>query len=412
MREWMLVITGMLLSAHLVGADYTFHRVAARRGDGVLALLRRYELDRHSCNLNQFYDLNKLSRTAGLIEGRLYFLPITLWQYNGKSIRSTIGINDWTQAVRIQKFNERMLDQKLRNKTFQSSKILWVPYHELQCPEEISPASAPVAAEPATAPEPLLPEESDEAVVKKGPRYFPIFGEKWAYTPLKSNKLKGQVFYISTGHGGPDPGAMSRKGNFSLCEDEYAYDVGLRLVRHLVAYGATTYMINRDPNDGIRSGERLACDNDEVLWGNVRMVRQQKPRLFQRSDIINDLYDRHAKQGITVQKALYIHVDSRNQKEQTDVFFYYFPGDEAARKMALGLHGILRNKYAKYQGKNRYSGSVTSRDLHMLRETKTQSVYVELANIKNPYDQKRILLESNREALARWLFEGMVGFAP
>ena len=51
-------------------------------------------------------------------------------------------------------------------------------------------------------------------------------------------------------------------------------------------------MITRDPNDGIRTGKYLKCDVDEVVWGNEKILRSQKPRLFQRSDIINNLYEK------------------------------------------------------------------------------------------------------------------------
>ena len=44
----------------------------------------------------------------------------------------------------------------------------------------------------------------------------------------------------------------------------------------------------------------------------------------------------------------------------------------------------------------------------MLRETLTPSVYVELANIRNKFDQQRVILESNRQALADWLLEGIL----
>jgi len=34
-------------------------------------------------------------------------------------------------------------------------------------------------------------------------------------------------------------------------------------------------------------------------------------------------------------------------------------------------------------------------------------VFVELANITNAADQKRLLINTNRQALANWLFEGL-----
>ncbi len=302
--------------------------------------------------------------------------------------------------MRIQDYNDRMQANQLRKDAFRKSGVLWVPYHELNCPEEVVATFAANVEGGET--------DDEGNTGSSSGRNFPIFGKKYAYTPLASDRLNGQVFYVVSGHGGPDPGAMTTTNGYSLCEDEYAYDVALRLCRHLIANGATAYMITRDYNDGIRSGSYLPCDYDEVLWGDVEMMLQLKPRLFQRSNVINELYEKHAKQGVVDQKLIIIHVDSRNKGKQIDLFFYHKPGSEESRQFALQLHDTMKRKYKKYRASGHYHGTVTSRDLHMLRETLPTSVYIELGNIRNSFDQQRVILESNRQALANWLFEGLL----
>jgi N-acetylmuramoyl-L-alanine amidase len=373
----------------------TFHQVPALPGDGIISMLRRYQLEQYSCNFEQFYKLNNLNRKSQLIAGRKYQLPIMVYQFNGKTIRSSIGIEDYQTALRIQKYNERMHEAQLREKTFQKDKVLWVPYHELNCPKPDLAIESPVEE---------VPEEDEK---NTGKRQFPIFGKKYAYTPLISNKLRGKVFYISSGHGGPDPGAVGRRGKRSLCEDEYAYDVALRLCRLLISHGATAYMILRDDNDGIRSGEILPCDKDETVWGGASIPAWQKVRLTQRSDIINELYDRNRLAGVTDQLAIEIHVDSRSSKKRIDAFFCHHYTSDAGKKIAQNLYNTFKQKYAIYQKGRGYWGEVESRDLHMLRECKPVSVFVELANIKNYADQQRLIIEKNRQLLAEWLFEGL-----
>ncbi|MCB0635582.1 MAG: N-acetylmuramoyl-L-alanine amidase, partial [Lewinella sp.] len=236
----------------------------------------------------------------------------------------------------------------------------------------------------------------------------PIFGPDYAYTPLASNTLRGKVFYIVSGHGGPDPGAIGQRGNYRLCEDEYAYDVALRLCRNLIAHGATAYMINRDDNDGIRNDKFLDCDQDEVIWGGIEQSPIQRTRLTQRSDVINELYEKHRLQGVTEQTAIIIHVDSRSRSERTDVFFYHHPSSEEGNELAHRLHRVMRQKYRQYRTNGDYHGTVSGRDLHMLRECTPTSVYIELANIRNIYDQQRIILERNRQLLADWILEGLM----
>ncbi len=375
-----------------------FYKTNALPGDGVFSILRRYNLDRNSCNHDQFYKINKLKSGAQLKVGKTYFLPILIYSFNGKTIRSSIGIDDWNVAKSIEDYNNVMFKDGYRQKSFKEDKILWVPFHFLNCPDvDVPPANE------------LTPEngEANLAVEPSGSRIFPIFGKKYEHVPLISNDLRGKVYFIESGHGGPDPGAMVSKNKHLMCEDEYAYDVALRLVKNLVARGATAYMITRDPNDGIRDEEYLDCDYDEVVWGNEAILRSQKPRLFQRSDVINELYEKHEKQGVSQQKLIVIHVDSRGKREQTDLYFYYYPGDAAGKKLATQMHKSMEKHYDKFRSGRGYYGTVTSRDLHMLRETKVPSAYIELGNIRHPTDQKRLMLPQNRQLLADWLFEGL-----
>jgi N-acetylmuramoyl-L-alanine amidase len=44
----------------------------------------------------------------------------------------------------------------------------------------------------------------------------------------------------------------------------------------------------------------------------------------------------------------------------------------------------------------------------VLRHTQPAGVYLELGNIRNPRDQQRLVLENNRQALAKWIAEAIV----
>ena len=444
----LLFLTAFLLFSFFAIGEPFFHKVSAKSGDSISSLLARYKLNNYKCNYQQFYKLNDLDHKSFLYEGKEYYLPVMIYEYNGKSIRSTIGIEDWTQAVRIKNYNEYLLNQNLRKQTLLASKILWVPFHELNCLNQeinvkIENEEKPVdyiLAQPEVIPVGSIASKKNQkpfkfvdspkyftvhsveekkkvtrkyvktkriVKAKAGDRIFSIFGDANAHVPLIDESLKGKVFYVVSGHGGPDAGAVGKIGRALLCEDEYAYDVSLRLVRNLIAHGATAYMVTRDPNDGIRSERLLKNDQDEYCWGNLKMPRGQKKRLFQRSDMVNALYLKHKKQGIHDQRLIAIHVDSRSVREQTDLFFYYFPNSDAGKKLAKKIHRTVKAKYKKLRPGRGYTGTVTARDLHMLRETPATSVYVELGNIKNTYDRKRILPASNRQALADWLFEGL-----
>lgn len=395
MLQFGLNLLLVLLSFSLFSKEEAaFLKVAALPGDGVLSMMRRYELEQYSCNFEQFYKLNKLTKKSALHIGKDYLLPILVYNFDGKTIRSSVGIKDFDTALRIQKYNERMQDAQLREQSFRANKILWVPYHELKCPSPDLDMPSPVEPEPELA--------------TSGKRVFPIFGKTYAKTPLLSNRLKGKVFFISSGHGGPDPGALGRRAGRTICEDEYAYDVSLRLCRLLIAHGATAYMVIRDEDDGIRNGDILQCDQDETVWGGEKVKIRQKPRLFQRSDLINELYEKHRLQGVSQQTMIEIHVDSRSRGERVDAFFCHRASSKEGKRLAQNLQSTFRSKYARLQQGRNYQGKVENhRDLHMLRECKPRAVFVELANIRNYSDQQRIVLAKNRQLLAEWLFEGL-----
>jgi len=404
-----------------------YHKVEARSGDRIRSLLDRYFLADYTCNFDQFYKLNDLKKTSKLNAGQSYILPVLIYEYNGKSIKTSVGFNNWEPAHRIKKYNERLKRNKLRRSTLVKSKIIWVPYHELYClksaPKEkpniaagltnVSPSKQKEDTKKAKERKAKVQPKIDEAIINEskklsGYRKFPIFGKKHAYVPLIDNKLRGKVYYVVSGHGGPDVGAVGKKGKIKLCEDEYAYDVSLRLVRKLLEHGAIAYMIVRDPNDGLRNGEILPCDYDEYCWGNFKIPRGQKDRLYQRSDAINKLFERHKKQGIKDQTVVTIHIDSNSENHRADVFFYYFPGSSPGKKLALKVRDTLKAKYQQNRKSGKYTGKVSARDLHMLREPKPTSIFIELGNIRNKFDQQRFIQENNRQALSNWLFEGLV----
>ncbi|MEM8583016.1 MAG: N-acetylmuramoyl-L-alanine amidase [Bacteroidota bacterium] len=387
----------------------------AERGDGIYGLLRRYSLADDRCNIDEFCKLNNMAREDQLIVGQSYRLPIQVYTYNGESIRSTIDDNDWDQAVAIQAYNETMLEAGRRSQDYRDDRVLWIAHHLRHCRsiEEATSesADATTATNTAVSQSDVLDREitpvGDQATTS-GNRVFDIFGPEYARVPLVDSKLTGRIFYIVSGHGGPDPGSIGTRAGHRLCEDEYAYDVALRLCREIIKHGGVAYMVTRDDNDGIRSEEYLDCDKDEKYWGGVAMSQSQRTRLFQRSDIINGLFRSNKQLGVEDQTLIAIHVDSRNSARRIDAFFYYHRDDPTGLSLATNMQAVLDRQYRRVQPGREYSGTVSARDLHMLRETEVPGVYIELANIRNPVDQQRIVLERNRQLLAEWLLLGLL----
>ncbi|MCB2205946.1 N-acetylmuramoyl-L-alanine amidase [bacterium] len=238
-------------------------------------------------------------------------------------------------------------------------------------------------------------------------RSFPIFGSAYADVEVRDHRLRGAVYYIVSGHGGPDSGARGKRNGKTLCEDEYAYDVALRLARNLLSHDAKVYIITRDENDGIRDEKYLACDSDETIWRGKAIPRGQLARLRQRTDVVNALHrrNRHA----AYQRQIVLHVDSRQKGSRVDIFFYHHSESTAGRRTASQLQRTIEEKYRRHQPSRGYHGTVDARDrLYMLRKTLPRTVYIELGNIRNSQDQRRFVSVDNRQALANWLSEGLL----
>lgn len=313
----------------------------------------------------------------------LYAQDTKAFALKGEGIYSILRRHGLDPSVHMDKFIEL-------NKTLLGAENVLIEGQHYLLPAALTKTEAVAAA------------VSDKAEVLR----IPIFGKKYEELRVRNKTLEGAVYYLLAGHGGPDPGAMSEYGAYYLSEDEYAYDVTLRLARRLMEFGAEVYMIIQDPDDGIRDDAILGLDADEVCYPGAPIPAGQKDRLKQRTDAVNRLF---AKYAGAYQRLIAIHIDSRKLGENIDVFFYHHHRSKAGEQLATHIHETFRTKYAIHQPARKYEGSVTSRSsLYIIRNTHPPTVFIELGNIKNTQDQRRFVLNDNRQALANWITEGVL----
>ena len=403
-------------------------QIKAKKGQGVLSLMREFNLTPYSCSLDEFYKINGLKKSDGLIEGKSYFLPIIITKFDGKSIRSSLNIKDYDLAKSIENFND--INKETRKGDFRKNKVLWVP------PYQSCNASTDIAKQAnikevknisektkSISRELVADKKIDDIVhadntkietlspvlkrVSNTKINFDLFGKKYAEVNIETDELAGQAFYIVPGHGGPDPGAVAKNvnGKFDVCEDEYAYDVSLRLAKNLLEKGAEVFVIIQDKNDGIRDEEFLDGDTDEVCMGGQEIPLNQKKRLRQGMKKVNSLYHKNHKK-FAKHWMVSIHVDSRPSEDRQDVFFYYQADSKASKQKTIDIQKVFNEKY---ETQNReYNGSVSTRPLYVIRASRPEPIFIELGNILNVKDRDRILKPSNRQLLANWITEGFL----
>ena len=234
-----------------------------------------------------------------------------------------------------------------------------------------------------------------------------LFGDSYENVEVIDQRLAGAVFYLISGHGGPDPGGIGKDGNHTLYEDEYAYDITLRFGRRLMEHGAQVYFIIRDPESGIQDARYLSNSRTEVCYPNQKIPLNQKARLHQRTAAVNKLY-RSQNSGSDYKRCVAIHVDARKKHEMIDLFFYHHQNSGLGKRLAETMRKTVKEKYGINQPGRVYKGTVASRNLYVVRETVPPVVFIEVGNIHHKRDQARLTEPNNRQAIANWLCEGIL----
>jgi N-acetylmuramoyl-L-alanine amidase len=340
---------------------YAQEKDKPRQGEGIHAFLRR-----HNRNSSQYYqefvklNKDKLGKKNALLSGIFYVLPPIAEDSKKSNVRSVQGT-----------------------------------------PDELDTLDANV---------PKLSKEADiiepQSIKNKKSKtgHQPLFGPEYANYTVLDDELEGACFFLSSGHGGPDCGAIAKVDGQELHEDEYAYDITLRLARNLLQHGATVYIIIQDAKDGIRDGRYLNNSRKETCMGQT-IPLNQNARLQQRANKINSLSHKVKEK---YQRAVFIHLDSRSKKKQLDVFFYYQDNRKKSLRLAETMRQTFENQYAKKQPGRGFSGTVSTRNLAVMRNAEPVSIFMELANMQNPFDQRRYILDNNRQALANWMTLGFI----
>ena len=314
---------------------------------------------------------------------------VTFTAKNGDSVYKILQQNGLTEIGCFEKFVELNAQRLGKNNTL----IIGRKY--------ILPGQLPLQPDIPDTIKVIEPENPPAKMITE-----PLFGKRLEHVEIIDQQLRGAAFYLVSGHGGPDPGAMGKIGSNILCEDEYAYDVTLRLGRELLTHGAKVYFIVRDPHDGIRNELFLKNSKDEVCYPDKEIPLNQVERLKQRVEAINTL-NRNETPG-SYKRCIEIHIDARATKKNIDIFFYHNAGSKFGERLATTMRNSIERKYQLKQPGRGYSGDVSTRRLYMLEKTIPTAVFIELGNINHARDQQRLIFENNRQALARWMCDGVM----
>ncbi|MGK0239947.1 MAG: N-acetylmuramoyl-L-alanine amidase [Candidatus Pelagisphaera sp.] len=157
-----------------------------------------------------------------------------------------------------------------------------------------------------------------------------------------------------------------------------------------------------------RAAFNIVARNQDDHTKNIAFLMNKTGqwRLKQRADAVNKLHKKTP--SATYARCLVVHIDGRSRNQDIDVFFYHHKTSTKGKRLATDLRDTMKAKYKAAQPNRSYEGTVSTRNLYMIDHTTPPVVFMELGNIHNVRDQKRILQSGNRQALANWLCQGIL----
>lgn len=207
-----------------------------------------------------------------------------------------------------------------------------------------------------------------------------------------SNKLSGVKILLDPGHGGIDPGAIARgkdkTGTFYITEDEYVYDIALRMYILLKLHGAEVELTVLSPNHLIREGSNTFVNEKNEVYNRkyLRYKRTKLPNgngasLSKRIEIAKNFFGQSRNKKIFIS----LHADNFIYLPETTSILYYGNGKITDKKSKLAAEKLLpflgAGSYTKPRRLRVLSGNPA--DIKFMIETKNLAYKSQIWEMKS-----------------------------
>lgn len=200
--------------------------------------------------------------------------------------------------------------------------------------------------------------------------------EEVSYLPI-TNRIIG----IDPGHGGVDPGAVSKTG---VKEDDINLKIALKLKRFIEQSGGIAIM-TREEDKGLYTGKSktLREMKTEDLMSRKKLIVDSDSEIF-----------------------ISIHLNSFTKARYYGAQTFYMKDDKISLDMANIIQGELRNVLDE---ENRRQPEARE-DVYLLKDMTIPTVLVEGGFLSNPLEEKLLITEEYQEKIAWTIYVGIMKY--
>lgn len=197
-----------------------------------------------------------------------------------------------------------------------------------------------------------------------------------SYLPI-TNKIIG----IDPGHGGVDPGAVSKTG---VLEDEINLEIALKLKR-LVEQSGGIVIMTREEDKGLYTDKSttLREKKTEDLLNRKALIEEAECQLF-----------------------VSIHMNSFTNTRYYGSQTFYYDGNTENEKLA----SIIQEELKTVLDKENSRAAAIRDDVYLIKELQIPSVLVEAGFLSNPEEERLLQTEEYQEKIAWAIYVGIMKY--